>query len=134
MTHTAKRYDLKNGVSFASGSVHASTNVLKDYVPYSRDYDENGVSTIFFNFHFLKELRRQLSGTTTESYFSPIEQSFYDDWNEWTSGAEKSGELAKALEALDQWLLNEVTGVENPLVSRIYEKSHKWRRIMEGND
>lgn len=124
--------DVKNKISLASAGVYISKGAFKEDNPYYREY-QNGILVALPSYHFLTELRRQLSGEVLpeDSMFSPEEVIFYTEYAEWTEGISKEGELLIALEALDQWIEDELMGIVHPILNRDYESTHKWSKLDE---
>lgn len=122
--------DLNNGFSLGSTSSYIARSLFKEDIPYYKSYDIDGNLVIIPTRHFLLELRRQLSGEIAISRFSPEEETFYMDYNEWIDGAEKVGEYLLALQALDQWITDEVMGVSHPQLDREYTATHKWYKML----
>ena len=133
MTPVSRLGDIANKISAGSASAYVTKLLFEEHMPYMRSYDTEGNKTIFINFHFLFELRKQMSGEVSEeeSYFSPYEKTFYDEYIDWLDGNTKEFELLEALEVLDFWLIEEVQGHDHPQVSRDYTDTHKWVKLTE---
>ena len=125
--------DVQNKISIGTASAHIAKNYFKESSPYYREYDAEGNLEVIPTWHFLVELRRQLSGCGAEgtSTFSPEEKVFYEEFQEWQMGVTKYGELLIALEYLDDWLVDEITGTAHPELNRDYSESHPWYKILE---
>ena len=124
--------DLENTISIGTAGAFLARDLFKESAPYYKEYDDNGL-TVFITYHFLRELRRQLSGDIVDgtSTFSPEEIRFYNEYQEYSNGVTKSGELLLAFEALDTWLVDELMGVGHTTVNRGYSISHPWRKTLE---
>ena len=122
--------DLSNKMALGSAGVYMSKASLRDGSPYYRQYID-GVLFLIPTHHFLKELRRQLSGEVTESYFGEIEQLFYEEYIDWLDGGIKEDELLLAVVTLDKWLTDEVMNVAHPELIREYSSVHKWMKLGE---
>ena len=121
--------DLQNRISLGTAGVFLSKDRFKVSNPYSKEYDQDGNLTIYLNLHFLKEMRRQLSGEWTEgtSTFSSAEKTFFEDYQEYQLGVSKLGDTLFAVNALDDWLLEEIMGTTHNTLDRTYTVDHKWR-------
>ena len=121
--------DLENVVSISTAGVFLARDLFKESVPYYREYND-GVLEIYITYHFLRELRRQLSGDIEidTSTFSPEEDTFYLEYQEYTEGITKYGELLLALDTLDKWLVDELQGITHPTLERDYSATHKWNK------
>lgn len=122
--------DLENRISIGSAGAFLAKDLFKESEPYSKEYDINGVLSIYINLHFLAELRRQLSGVQAigTSTFSNSEAKFYVEFQEYLNDVPKTGEVALALEALDDWLIEEITGATHNVLDREYAATHKWNK------
>ena len=89
-------------------------------------------TSAYINLHFLLELRRQLSGVIADgtSTFSSSEIQFYLDYQEFTAGVVKRGNVLIAVKELDNWLLKELAGEAHPMLERDYSTTHKWRKTL----
>ena len=126
--------DTENAISLGTAAAFIARDVFKESVPFYREYGVDGVS-ILPTFHFLRGLRRQLSGDIEfgTSTFSPEEDTFYQLFQDWSLGTIVDGELLIAVEALDQWLVDEVTETAHPEFMRDYLEGHKWYKVIEGD-
>lgn len=124
--------DVENKVSIGSTGVFNSRDLFKDSVPYYKN-DELSSLEVIPSYHFIRELRRQLSGDIAPgtSNFSPVEEVFYTDYNEYVDGIVKDGETLVAVMALDKWLVDELTGTLHPALDRSYTDTHPWMKLGE---
>lgn len=122
--------NLKNGDSGGSIGVYNSKSTFSDHQPYVIESRE-GVDVIVHNFHFLSEVRRQLSGTITDSFFGPAEQTHYDNYLDYVDGVVIfTGDELLLVEALDLWLIEEVQEIDQPVITREYNRAtHPWRKL-----
>jgi len=122
--------DLCNGISTGTNSVYVSKGIFDEHRPYSLENNEDHTGHIVvFHYHFLKELRRQLSVEIEFSQFSPVEQFLYDNYVAYATSEEYNVNIQDALDALDYWLIEELQGHSHPTVTRSYDDSHKWWKI-----
>lgn len=128
--------DVQNAISLGTAGAFVARDFFKESMPYDREYDEEGILTIFITFHFLRGIRRQLSGDIAEgtSTFSPEETLFYNQYQAWVDGAVNEPELDQAFETLDTWLVDEIMGVDHLRVNRDYTANHPWRKTEERVD
>ena len=124
--------DVENKVSIGSTGVFNSRDLFKDSLPYYKN-DELTALEVIPSYHFIRELRRQLSGIieTGTSGFGPIEEVFYKDYIEHVDGDTKYDETLIAVLALDKWLVDEVTGTLHPAIDREYTDTHPWMKLGE---
>lgn len=122
--------DLQNVISIGTAAAFVARDLMKESVPYYREYDDTGL-VIRPTYHFIRELRRVLSGDAdvSTSTFSPDEWVFYAEYQDWIEGTVKEGELLQALNALDKWLVDEVTNTPHTVLNRDYGIDHKWNKI-----
>ena len=127
--------DIQNTVSLSTAGMYLSADRFKESSPYYREYDVDGNLEILITVHFLLELRRQLAGDIEDgtSTFSPKEKKFYEDFQLWQLGdTTYLGIELAALEALDNWLVDELVGNPHPTLDRTYnEVTHPWRKTLE---
>ena len=124
--------DLCNGISTGTNSAYVAKGLLDEHTPYILENNEDNTAMIIvFHYHFLKELRRQLTGEITFSQFSPVEQDLYDNYIAYTNGEEYTVHLQDALDVLDFWLVEEIQNHTHPIVTRSYDSDHKWWKIEE---
>ena len=116
--------DLCNASSASSISVYISKSYFSEHRPYMVES-----SAIVFNSHFIKELRRQLSGEITFNRFSPEEQFLYDSYVAYINEIEYDSRLETALNELDFWLVEEVQNNPHPTITRKYSDTHPWMKI-----
>lgn len=115
---------------FDATSRYVAKSFFKEHSPYHRDYSSEVLTTIP-TYHFLKELRRQLAGDAASFEFSPAEQRLYDKFLLWqTDALVETGDTLIALQNLDQWLVDEITGATHPVVSQEYADTHPWVKTM----
>ena len=130
-TNIIKRIgDKENRISIGTAGAYMAKMAFREHAPYYREYTE-GVLSILPAYHFLKEVRRQLSGTVTDSTFSDIEEAFYKEYQEYVAGTVKTGEILLAVETFDKWLMDELQGNEHPTLNRDYTPTHKWMKLEE---
>ena len=128
----SRKGDLKNAMSLGSASIFLAKDRFKENAPYSERYT-NGVRTVVFNLHFLAEARRQLSGTEEPgtSTFSAAEARYWNVFMDYQVDALFPEEMLFSLEALDDWLVNEVTLTGQVKLDREYSETHPWRKTEE---
>lgn len=127
--------DSSNRISVASAAVSLSKAQFKANSPYYMAVVNDDL-ILYPTFHFLKELRRQLSGNVLgdESLFSDTEQLLYEQYQEWaydtsTYSDSNDQELVLALETLDKWLVDEVQNITHPELNREYKDIHPWVKL-----
>jgi len=121
--------DLENTISLGTAAAYKARDLFRESEPYYKQYDENGTLIIYPTYHFLRELRRQLSGEATDTgAFSPAEITFYKEFIEYQEGVSKTGTLLLALETLDNWLVDEIQENIHPELDRDYTSDHKWSK------
>ncbi len=99
------------------------------HLPYTFVGDYRYEYTIKFKFHFLKNLRRVLSGVTGDYRMSVEEFELYDDFVEYLSEDSTEvfiGERAVILEELDDWLVREIMELDQPIMPRYYSRENQW--------
>ena len=123
--------DLENKISIGTAGAFLARDLFKESTPYYKEYDDTGL-VIYITYHFLRELRRQLSGDIVDgtSTFSHEEASFYNEYQEWADGVVKAGELLQAIETLDAWLIDELQGNAHHILNRDYSVTHPWRKTL----
>ena len=104
----------KGGYSLAYGgtrsilSIEIVKNMLGENTPYIIE-NTNGNNATVFNYHFLREVRRHLSGDVAFSRFSEEESSLYNKYVDYLGGIDFSNsKYFSIITALDHWLLEEV--------------------------
>lgn len=124
--------DTENTISLSTAGAFLAADMFKENSPYYKEYND-GVLEVIPTWHFLIELRRQLSGDIEEgtSTFSPKEKKFFEDFQLWQLGTIYNGEYLTALEYLDDWIIDELTGAIHPTLQRDYGDNHKWNKIFE---
>lgn len=123
--------DLCNGVSLGTNGVYVTKGLFDEHKPYVLENNEDLTGKIIvFNYHFLKELRRQLSGEITFSQFSPAEQNLYDMYVKYLNGEDYNTNLQVMLDELDFWLTEEIQGHTHPTITRGYTDTHPWWKIL----
>jgi len=127
--------DLENKISIATAAAFLAKDLFKESNPHYVAYEVDELS-VHMTYHFIRELRRQLSGDAEvgTSTFSPEELTFYEEYQDWTLGGVKAGSLLVALEALDTWLVDELVGNTHPELDRDYDITHPWRKTLERED
>ncbi len=121
--------DLRNDVSAGTAGVYLGKSVTHEHQPYVIETIDS-VKIIVHNFHFLSEMRRQLSGDVEYSKFSVEEQAHYDDYISYVDGTVFTGDKLLLVEALDLWLVDETRLITHPKVTRNYEKGiNPWRKL-----
>ena len=123
--------NLINGASGGTRAVYAAKERLTVHTPYVLEV-QDGTTLILHNFHFLSEMRRQLSGvvTATTTKFSKAEQTHYDNYLAYVDGTPFIGNELLLVEALDFWLTEEVQNNEHAAITRDYDRStHPWRKL-----
>lgn len=117
--------DLLNCTSAASAGVYVSKTLFKQHAPYS--ISEGDV--VILHTHFIREVRRQLSGVITASDFNDDEQYVYDNYVLEVNGGVYDNSIQAILDALDFWLIEEVQNNEHPTPDRTYDDAHPWMKI-----
>ena len=74
---------------------------------------EDPSRVVYFSIHFLKELRRQLSGDALYSNFNLEEENLYETFQEAELGTPMFGDMELVTRALDEWLITELTNGEH---------------------
>ena len=126
--------DLANRFSTKSIAMYTSKILSDEHIAYA--IETIGSETIIvLNTHFIRELRRQLSGDVTTSEFSPYEELTYQRFQDWSYSlyAPTGIELAIML-AIDFWLVEEIQNHLHPEITRTYTNTHKWRKTDERID
>ena len=110
-----------------------SKDRFKKSRPYSAEYEGTDSAEYYMNLHFLKEARRELSGTPADntSTFSPMERTFMDYFYDYSFDVTIPSKELPAVEAFDTWLVNEVTGTAQNELDREYSEDHKWNKTKE---
>jgi len=101
--------------------VALAKNLTYNHQPYTIVGDSNYGQTIEFNYHFIKSLRRVLSGVTGDTRMSKSEYKLYTLYIDWVSGAVTvtDPELF-ILTQLDLWLVDEIMGTTHKVMVRNY--------------
>jgi len=125
--------DTQNKLSIGTVAAYATGTLVREHAPYNREYAEDGTLTIIPTYHFIAELRRQLSGDIVvgTSGFSAAEEQFYKDYVEWVDGTTKYGEILVAVVVTDVWLTDEVSLLPHAAVNRDYEEWNPWMKLIE---
>lgn len=100
-----------SGVVLGTAAVYLGKTLLKQHMPYVIYTDELLNKVVTLEFHFIAELRRQLSGevTTETSEFNTIETDLFTSYQLWVDGGVISDpNTLLVIEALDLWLVQEV--------------------------
>ena len=123
--------DLENTISIGTAGAFLARDLFKESIPYYKEYNDTGL-VIYITYHFLRELRRQLSGNIVDgtSTLSPEETTFYNEYQEYQDGVIKQGELLLACISLDTWLVDEVQGKAHPILDRDYSITHPWSKTL----
>ncbi len=122
--------DVDNRDSVQTAGVYVGKSVFSSHLPFLMQGD----NVIIFNHHFIRGLRRILSGEVAEgdTGFSTEEFTFYDDYMLYLSSEYPSGGTsALELEALDFWLTEEIQNNLHPTATRDYDEDHPWRLTEE---
>lgn len=120
--------DRLNGASAHTLAGYVAKDLFKEHMPYYKEFDETG-EVPFITYHFLKEIRRQLSGESAYTVFSPEELSFYEAYVDYNDSINSSITIEqKALEVLDKWLVDEITGAPHLVIDRTFSPTHKWNK------
>lgn len=129
LTTIRRKGDIANVMSIGTAGVFLARDLFKESVPYYREYND-GVLEIYITYHFLREIRRQLSGDIEEgtSTFSREEIAFWNEYQEFSEDVVKTGELLLALQTLDQWFIDEIQVIKHPRLERSYSDTHPWRK------
>jgi hypothetical protein len=125
---SVSRYgDAPNKISIGSVGVFAAKDLFKESMPFSFDIDNNGSKILTPNLHFLAEVRRQLSGVEEEgtSTFGPVERIYYEEFIKYQSGIEVDALYLEGVEALDDWLIEELIEDDHFITDRIHS-TDKW--------
>ncbi len=125
--------DIQNKISIGSAGVFLAKDRFKEGKPYSKVYDTEGNLSLHINLHFIAEVRRQLSGTEEEgtSTFNTSESTLWHHYIDYQNDIIKYGEILLAVETLDAWLIDELTGASHDALNRDYSSTHKWRKTEE---
>ena len=124
--------DVENKISIGTAGIYAAKDIFKDSSPYYREYSD-GVLIVLISYHFLVEVRRQMSGDVLleDSKFSPAEELFYSEYIKYINGDVKEGEVLLAVDALDKWFVDEIQVIPHPELNRTYSSTHKWMKLQE---
>ena len=115
-----------NGPSASSVGVYTSKSLFKEHLPYSLEDD---ATVVVLHNHFIREVRRHLSGVTTDSRFSPEEQLVYDNYILELNGGIYDTSIQAVLDAVDFWLVEEVQEHTHRSVDRTYSATHPWMKV-----
>ena len=126
--------DLANRFSTKSIAMFTSKILFDEHVAYTIE-TIGGDTIIVLNTHFIRELRRQLSGDVIASEFSPYEELTYQRFQDWSYSLYvlEGIDLAIML-AIDFWLVEEIQNHLHPEITRTYTNTHKWRKTDERID
>lgn len=98
-----------------------------NHKPYTIVGDLDYIQTIEFNHHFLKSLRRVLSGVTGDTRMSKSEYKLYTLYIDWLSDDIVVTDLELfVLTYLDLWLIDEVFGKTHNVMLRNYANESRW--------
>ncbi len=126
--------DLENKISIGTAGAFLARDLFKESTPYYREYAEDGTLIPRPTYHFLRELRRQLSGDAEEgtSTYSPKEILFFNKYIAHVNETEVfTGEDLLALQELDKWIIDELTNTPHEQINREYSPTHKWAKILK---
>lgn len=136
--NTALKYrsrygDTYNRISIGTAAGFLAADLVKESNPYTRTTDSNGDPIVVINLHFLAEVRRHLSGVEAPntSTFSPSEAALWNSYIDYLNDIPTGTISTDILEALDNWLVNEINMMEHPIIEREYMDSHKWNKTNE---
>jgi len=126
--------DFQNGVSVGTASGYTSGNMMDSHEPYVMQggYDSD-VPNAYVEYHFMRALRRIMSGEVTDSYLSRFEQPFYTLYTNWTydTSIGLSSEDGQAIQQLDDNLMLLIQNKEVAMPERKYTDEHKWNKTTE---
>lgn len=106
-----------SGVVLGTAAAYSAKSILSLHTPFIIYTNTDNIRVVSLDFHFVSELRRQLSGEAVAG-FSPKEQQFYTDYQTWVDGGTISNaDTLLAVQALDLWLIEEVQLLEPKLMS-----------------
>lgn len=125
-TTSNRLLDIDGRVPPSNVGVSIAKSLFKGHMPYTAAGALTNVFTVEFNFHFLQNLRRLLSGTTGDTQFSSEELSLYEDYLACQDGAVFTGERLAILEALAKWLVDEMMGNSHPKMIRSLASNNEW--------
>ena len=131
IVQSGQRANLCNGTSPSTTGVYITKTLFDEHFPYVEELSEdiNG-KIIIFNYHFIKEARRQFSIDVIYSQFSAGEQDFYNRYIEYVNGNAVYSLATKAVfDEFDFWLVEEILGNVHPTLTREYSAVHKWKKI-----
>jgi hypothetical protein len=107
-----------SGVVLGTASTYSAKTLLAKHIPFTIHTDLLGDRIITLNFHFVVEVRRQLSGEVISSEFSASEEAFYSMYNTWVDGGlVEDTDTLLAVTALDLWLVEELQLLSPSLLS-----------------
>lgn len=126
-TTSNRLMDTRLSVAPGNYGVHIAKSIFRNHLPYSISGGYNNVYTIDFDFHFIKNLRRVLSGVTGNTQFSKEEQVLYEKYVAYLSeDVEYVGRELAVLDALDSWLVMEVEELPHDEMPRSYSAEVPW--------
>ena len=121
--------DRRGYVPLQNFGVSVAKNLTFNNIPYKVVGNPTIGQTISFNFHFVKNLRRVLSGVTGDTRLSISEQRVYTRYIEWVNDEVAITDPLEiyVLEELDKWLMDEIQNKEHIKMLRSYTKENQWR-------
>jgi len=128
-TTSNRLWDIEGVVAYDNHGVAIAKSLTYRHEPYVTVGDSVYGRTIEFNFHFIKMLRRVLSGVTGDTRLSIPEQKVYTRYIEWVNDEVAITDPLEiyVLEELDKWLMDEIQNKEHIKMLRSYTKENQWR-------
>jgi hypothetical protein len=128
-TTSNRLWDSGGVVAYDNPGVAIAKSLTYRHNPYTTVGSGLYGRTIEFNFHFIKNLRRVLSGVTGDTRFSVSEQKVYTRYIEWVNDESVILDISEiyVLEELDKWLMDEVQCKEHLKMLRSYTKENQWK-------
>jgi len=126
-TTSGRLTDVPGHIPPGSIAVHKAQSMFKNHQPYTFVGRWDAGYTINFEFNFIKNLRRVLSGVTGDWHFSSEESRLYIDFIQWVSDdVVYGGEREVILQELDNWLTVEIEEGTHYEMPRSYAKPTPW--------
>lgn len=118
--------DLCNVASAGSIGVYIAKSFFSEHIPYT-----GSPGFYVFNTHFMQEMRRQMSGDSDFSRFSPDEQALYNAYVSYVNDTRYDSKYTLVVPELDNWLVDEVQNLTHSTTTRRYADDHQWMKINE---
>lgn len=127
--------DLANKVSTTTSGAYIAKSLFGTHTPYIwQSVDDMEDKIVVFHFHFIVEMRRQLSGDIVSSKFSTDEQYLYDEYSAYIMEEAYDTALDPILIALDFWIVQEIRGLTHPEIERDFNEKHSWKQLLQTRD